>query len=288
MTAFSPTEQRDAARSVDASPMHPTVVRVRTYRRETHDVFTLVIELPEGHQFSPGQFHMMYVFGVGEIPISVSGGSAARRELVATVRAVGSVTRAMSRLRAGDSLGLRGPFGSSWPLADAERHDVLIVAGGMGMVPLRPVVNHVVKYRSRFGRVALLYGARSPRDILFSKEVEKWRGRFNLQALVTVDSADAGWHGHVGVVTTLFHLAEFDPHRTVVMTCGPEVMMRFALREIEQRGIADDRVYVSMERNMQCAVGFCGHCQFGPSFVCMDGPVFRFDRIKPCVVVREA
>jgi len=165
---------------------------------------------------------------------------------------------------------------------------VVIVAGGMGLVPLRPVVNHVLKHRKRFGRVALLYGARTPRDILFKKEVEKWRGKFDMQVLVTVDQSDASWHGNVGVVTTLLSNAEFDAARTSGIVCGPEVMMRFAVRELENRGISDDRVFLSMERNMQCAIGFCGHCQFGPRFVCVDGPVFRFDRIRNFFNVREA
>jgi NAD(P)H-flavin reductase len=275
--------------------MVPTVVRVRKYRRETHDTFTLTLELPTTHRspltthgFQPGQFHMLYVFGVGEIPISIGGGSCEHRELIVTIRAVGAVTNAMSKLRAGDSLGLRGPFGSCWPLAAAEGNNVVLVAGGMGLVPLRPVANHIQKHRRRYGRVVLLYGARSPRDMLFPKELERWRSRFDFQVLVTVDQADQSWQGHVGVVTTLFDQAQFNSSKTVGMICGPEVMMRFTLREFENRGVADDRVYVSMERNMQCAIGFCGHCQFGPSFVCMDGPVFQFDRIKAFFNVREA
>jgi len=274
--------------AVGRSPMRPTVVRVRRFRRETTDTFTLTIDLPAGCSFAPGQFHMLYVFGVGEIPISIGGGSFERRELIATIRAVGAVTTAMSKLRDGAALGLRGPFGSCWPLAAAEGSDVVLVAGGMGLVPLRPVVKHILKHRQRYGRIVLLYGARTARDLLFAKELEKWRRRFDFQVLVTVDQADLGWHGHVGVVTTLFNQAEFDPSQTIGMICGPEVMMRFTLREFEKRGVADDRNYVSMERNMQCAVGFCGHCQFGPSFVCMDGPVFRFDRIKAFFTVREA
>ena len=270
------------------SPMSPTAVRVRRFRRETLDTFTLTIDLPAGRSFAPGQFHMLYVFGVGEIPISIGGGSANRRRLIVTIRAVGAVTTAMSKLRAGDAIGIRGPFGSSWPLAAAEGSDVVLVAGGMGLVPMRPVVNYILKHRRRYGRVALLYGARSPRDMLFPREFEKWRSRTDFQVLVTVDQADLSWHGHVGVVTTLFDQAEFDPAQTDAMICGPEVMMRFALREIDKRGVAGDRVYVSMERNMQCAIGVCGHCQFGPSFVCMDGPVFRYDRIKAFFAVREA
>jgi NAD(P)H-flavin reductase len=286
--ALDTSEIRSGAPARGLSPMTPTVVRVRRYRRETEDTFTLAIDMPAGCSFAPGQFHMLYVFGVGEIPISIGGGSAERRELIVTIRAVGSVTTAMSRLRDGSALGLRGPFGSSWPLEAAEGTDVVLVAGGMGLVPLRPVVQQILKHRRRYGRVTLLYGARTPRDMLFFKELEKWRGRFDCQVQVTVDQADLSWHGHVGVVTTLFNQVELDPSRTIGMICGPEVMMRFTLREFGRRGVPDDRLYLSMERNMQCAVGLCGHCQFGPSFVCMDGPVFRFDRIKTFFNVREA
>lgn len=271
-----------------ASPMAPRVVHVRKCRRETSDTFTLTMELPPGGSFAPGQFYMLYAFGIGEIPISIGGGSPARNELVVTIRAVGAVSAAIAKLRVGDALGLRGPFGRGWPLAIAEGNDVVLVAGGIGLAPLRPVVRHMLKHRRRYGRVALLYGARAPRDILFANDLESWRSRPGVQCLITVDQADRNWPGHVGVVTTLFHQAEFDPSRTIGMVCGPEVMMRFTVGELAKRGVADDRLYLSMERNMQCAIGFCGHCQFGPSFVCMDGPVFRFDRIKAFFVVREA
>jgi NAD(P)H-flavin reductase len=231
---------------------------------------------------------MLYVFGVGEVPISVSGDAAWPDMLVHTIRAVGSVTNALAKLRRGDAIGIRGPFGSSWPTDAAEGHDVVIVTGGIGLAPLRPAIYHLLKHRKKFGRVCLLYGARTPADLLYFKELEKWRGRFDSQVLVTVDQADASWHGHVGVVTTLFSQAEFDPAKTIGLMCGPEVMMRFTLREFEKRGVPDDRLYVSLERNMQCAIGFCGRCQFGPSFVCMNGPVFRYNQIKNFFAVREA
>jgi NAD(P)H-flavin reductase len=273
--------------------MAPTVVAVRSRIRETRDTFTLTLDSPITHysplnqQFRPGQFNMLYVFGVGEVPISVSGDAARSGTLVHTIRAVGFVTNALAKLRRGDAVGIRGPFGSSWPLDASEGHDVVIVTGGIGLAPLRPAIYHLLRNRRKFGRICLLYGARTPADLLYVKELEKWGGRFESQVLLTVDLADASWNGHVGVVTTLFPQADFDPTKTIGLMCGPEVMMRFTLREFEKRGVSDDRLYVSLERNMQCAIGFCGHCQFGPHFVCMNGPVFRCDRIKNFLAIRE-
>ena len=279
---------------IGASPMLPTVVRVRRFQRETHDTFTLTLD-PAANgdsspifSFRPGQFNMLYVFGVGEVPVSISGDAARPDALVHTIRAVGSVTNALAKIRKGDAVGVRGPFGSSWPVDAAEGHDVLIVTGGIGLAPLRPAIHHLLKHRKKYGRVCLLYGARTSADLLYASELEKWRGRLDVQVLITVDQADASWRGHVGVVTTLFPRADFDPAKTIGLMCGPEVMMRFTLREFDNRGVPDNRLYLSLERNMQCAIGFCGHCQFGPQFVCMNGPVFRYDQIKNFFAVREA
>ncbi|HLW66983.1 MAG TPA: FAD/NAD(P)-binding protein [Gemmataceae bacterium] len=277
----------------DVQPLlTPAFVRVREFVRETHDIFTLKIEPPKvnGKPFliRPGQFNMLYLFGIGEVPISLSGDAEDPSVIVHTVRAVGSVTNALSRLQPGDMIGLRGPFGSNWPLAEARGHDVVLVSGGIGLMPLRPVVYHLLKHRKDFGRIVLLQGVRTPRDLLYPLEMEAWSHEPDVQVLVTVDAADATWTGRVGVVTTLFKDAVFAPARTMGMMCGPEVMMRFAQREFEKRGVPEDQLYVSLERNMQCAIGMCGHCQFGPSFVCLDGPVFRFDRIRRFWEVREA
>lgn len=282
MTAnLQPPEKR-------SSSMLPAVVRVRDYRRESHDTFTLALTPPAGFRFLPGQFNMLYVFGVGEAAISLSGDPADGQAALHTIRAVGSVTKALGRLQSGETLGMRGPFGSAWPLEAMRGHDVIIVAGGIGLAPLRPVIYHLLQQRKDFGRVAFLYGARTPGDLLYAAELEQWQQRANLQVLVTVDRGDSSWHGSVGLVTALFPRVEFDPKRTIGLMCGPEVMMRFVQREFEQRGVSEDRLYLSLERNMQCAIGFCGHCQFGPEFVCMDGPVFRYDRIKLFFNIREA
>ena len=271
------------------APMVPRPWRVVRVRRETPDTKTLELEPAEplNFAFRPGQFNMLYVFGVGEVPISISGDPQNPQGLVHTVRAVGAVTRALCSLKRGDVVGVRGPFGSAWPVDEAEGSDVVIVAGGIGLAPLRPALYRVLANRGKYGNVALLYGARTPQDLLYRRELERWRGRFDLQVEVTVDAAGEGWYGHVGVVTKLIPRAEFDPDEAVALVCGPEIMMRFAVKALHERGVSLDNIYISMERNMKCAVGFCGHCQFGPQFICKDGPVFRFREIEGFFRVRE-
>jgi NAD(P)H-flavin reductase len=269
--------------------MLPTVVRVRSRRAEAPDVFTLTLEpTANGGVFRPGQFNMLYVFGVGEAAISISGDAAEAGTVAHTIRAVGSVTNALARVEPGEALGLRGPFGSHWPLVEARGHDLIIVAGGIGLPPLRPAIYHLRRNRSDFGHIALLYGARTPADILYADELERWRQSGDIQVFVRVDRGGPSWTGPIGLVTELFPRCAFRPERTIGLMCGPEVMMRFAIREFLKRSVTEDRLFLSLERNMQCAVGFCGHCQFGPGFVCMDGPVYRYDRIKPFFNVPEA
>jgi NAD(P)H-flavin reductase len=263
---------------------------VRQNRRETDDTFTLALEPRDGGDvlaFRPGQFNMLYAFGVGEVPISISGDPARPERLVHTIRAVGAVTRALRGLGPGAVLGVRGPYGTSWPVEGAHGHDVVIVAGGIGLAPLRPALYHLMLHRVQYGRVVLLVGARTPRDLLFAKELREWRSRFDLEVDVTVDRATSEWQGAVGVVTKLVERSPFDPASAQAFVCGPEVMIRFAAMALQQRGVAPSAVYVSMERNMQCAVGLCGHCQMGPFFVCRDGPVFRYDRTLPFFGLRE-
>jgi len=271
--------------------MLPSVVRVRSYRQETHDSFTLVLEPPAQtppYAFRPGQFNMLYVFGVGEAPISLSGDAADPGSLVHTIRAVGPVTQALGKLRAGDAVGVRGPFGTAWPLAAVDGQDVVLVSGGIGLAPLRPVIYDLLRRRTALGRLALRHGMRSPADLLFADEMAAWGRRDDCDFQVTVDQADSDWRGPVGLVTALFSTLDFDPARAIALLCGPEVMMRHTANLLAQRGVSRARIYWSLERNMQCAVGFCGHCQFGPSFVCMDGPVFAHERIADFLDVREA
>jgi len=197
------------------------------------------------------------------------------------------VTQALQRLRRGDVIGVRGPFGSAWPIGENKGNDVVIIAGGIGLAPLRPVIYYLLSHREQYGRVLLLYGARTPNDLLYTRELEQWRGRFDLDVQITVDTAVSSWRGHVGVVTRFIAKASFDQANTVALLCGPEVMMRFSIAELQQQGLSAEHIFISMERNMHCAVGFCGHCQFGPTFICKDGPVFRYDRVRPWFGKRE-
>jgi NAD(P)H-flavin reductase len=271
-------------------PMLPQPYRIQRVRRETRDTFTLELEPANGSgrcSFAAGQFNMLTVFGVGEVPISISGSPQSSKALTHTTREVGSVTRAMRRLKPGDLLGVRGPFGSRWPVEQAAGDDVVIVAGGIGLAPLRPALCQLLSQREKYGKLVLLYGTRSPTDILFRRDLEKWRSRFDLEVHVTVDRAMGNWRGNVGVVTTLIPKASFDPSSTVAMVCGPEVMMRHTVRELQRRGVRPENTYLSLERNMKCAIGLCGHCQFGPLFLCKDGPVFGFDRIQGLLGRRE-
>jgi NAD(P)H-flavin reductase len=271
-------------------PMLPQLYRVQRVRRKIPDTFTLELEPANGSgipPFATGQFNMLYVFGVGEVPISISGNPARPTPLVHTTRAVGTVTKAMRKLKPDDVIGVRGPFGSHWPIELAQGKDVVIVAGGIGLAPLRSAMYQITAQREQYGKVALLYGARTPADILYRRELEHWRGRFDLEVYITVDNATGAWHGSVGVVTKLVPRASFDPLKTVALVCGPEVMMRFTVKELEKRGVAAEHIYISMERNMKCAVGFCGHCQYGPHFICKDGPVFQYSQVQNLFTKRE-
>jgi len=265
-------------------PMLTQPHSVRQVVKETPDTFTLTLESPnEPHRnrFQPGQFSMLWVFGVGELPISISGDPAEHDRLVYTVRSVGQATQTLVRSEVGEAVGVRGPFGTGWPVEKAQGHDVLVIAGGIGLAPLRPVIYEVLGNREKYGRLVILYGARSPRDLLYRKELTVWARQPETQVLVTVDYGGLTWRGNVGVVTTLFKYARLQPARSMAFTCGPEVMMRFVARDLETHGLPRENIYLSMERNMKCAVGFCGHCQYGPHFICKDGPIFSYDRMRP-------
>jgi NAD(P)H-flavin reductase len=271
-----------------SDPMVPEVARVARVRRELSDVWTVEINPgANGVAFEPGQFNMLYAFGVGEAAISISGDPAKPETLVHTIRAVGRVSTALAHLKPGDALGLRGPFGRGWPVAAAVGRDVVVVAGGLGLAPLRPLLYRLFAERERHGRIILLSGARSPAEVLFRNELKRWRARLDIEVEVTVDHADPDWRGNVGVVTTLIARAAFDPSNTVAFVCGPEIMMRIAAVELEKAGVAAEAIYLSMERNMKCAIGHCGHCQFGGDFVCRDGPVATHARLGPLLALRE-
>jgi len=270
--------------------MIPRPFRVQQVKHETHDTFPLELEPVKGADrfaFQAGQFNMLYVFGVGEIPISISSDPTNPRILMHTTREVGTVTKAMGKLKRGDVIGVRGPFGTPWPVEQAEGADVVIVAGGIGLAPLRSALYQMLANRDRYQKIVLLYGTRTPNDILYRRELQRWRSQFDLEVHITVDRAMGGWRGNVGVVTSLIPRAPFDARNSIALVCGPEIMMRFTVLELQRRGVPPSQIYISMERNMKCGTGICGHCQFGPYFVCKDGPVFRYDRVQHLFERRE-
>jgi NAD(P)H-flavin reductase len=271
----------------EAAPfaLPPRPFRVAARRQETYDTWTLELDPVVGTplKVAPGQFAMLYSFGAGEVPVSVSGEPGG--PLVHTVRVVGAVTEAICSSMPGAALGVRGPLGNTWPIREATGGDVVVVAGGIGLAPLRPALYHVLARRPEYRRVSLLYGSRTPADLLYTVELQSWRESIDVD--VTVDAADESWQGKVGVVPKLIGTAEFDPASTHAFVCGPEIMMRFAAEALLERGVAPERIHVSMERNMQCGVGHCGHCQLGPTMICRDGPVYTYAEIDELMAVRQ-
>ena len=278
---------------------------VESSRAETRDTVTLVLR-PARQPIAahrPRQFTMLYAFGIGEVPISISS-IAAGPELVQTIRAVGAVTRALCAAAPGQHVGVRGPFGTDWgvggragivggepeppatALSDPAGQDLLIVAGGIGLAPLRPALLTALAARERYGRITVLVGSRSPAEIAFTAELDSWR-EAGADVRVTVDRAEAGWRGNVGVVTQLISQVEIDPAATVAFICGPEVMMRLTARALSALGIAETDIRVSLERNMRCGIAECGHCQLGTVLLCRDGPVLDYARARPLLAIRE-
>ncbi len=268
--------------------MTPVPHRVRSRAQETVDTWTLELEpLAERVRPRAGQFDMLHAFGVGEVPISTSGDHEGDGPLTHTIRAVGAVTQALCALEPEAVVGVRGPFGTEWPLAEAAGGDLVVVAGGIGLAPLRPAIRHALERRDDYGSVAVLVGARTPQDLLYVEELERWRARLDVEVDVTVDAAAVGWHGRVGLVTTLIPGAVIDPASASALVCGPEVMMTFVVRALLERGLPLGRIWISMERNMRCAVGHCGHCQLGPTLICRDGAVFPAGAMQDLMEVRE-
>jgi NAD(P)H-flavin reductase len=282
-----------SARADDPTPGRlyaPSPYEVESRTAETDDTATLVLRpraAVSPAPFAAGQFNMVYRFGVGEAAISISGDPTRAGRLVHTIRSAGKVSAALARSVPGETLGVRGPYGAGWPLSAAEGGDLIIVAGGLGLPPLRPALYEVLAHRDRYARLEVVYGARSPKDLVYYGEIQGWRARADLRFQVTVDAAGRDWYGDVGLVTARLPDTRFDPGRTTAFLCGPEIMMRLTAQALERMGVHDDRIYLSMERNMKCAVGLCGHCQYGPDFVCRDGPVFRYREIKSRLAMRE-
>lgn len=266
----------------------PALYQVKTIIHDTADVFTLTLTSKEDGKempFLPGQFNMLYHFGFGEVAISISGDPAKQDALVHTIRAVGSVTKSMQELKAGDEIGIRGPFGSKWPLL--KKHcDVLVIAGGIGLAPLRPALFDLAAHKNQYRDITLLYGARNPEEIIFKKDLESWKKQ-GIKVETTVDYADVNWQGQVGVVTSLIKKNIKDPKNTLVFICGPEIMIKFAVHELLGVKAEENLIFMSLERNMQCAVGFCGRCQYGPYFLCKDGPVFSYAQLQHFLMIKE-
>jgi NAD(P)H-flavin reductase len=276
-------------RTSGPEPMLPRPFRVVRRREDTRDTVTLVLEPLDGEPlvFAAGQFTMLSAFGVGEVPISISADPTRHGPLEHTVRDVGAVTHALVGSPPGTVVGVRGPYGSGWGVGEGAGGDLVVVAGGIGLAPLRPAVLEALARREGYGRVVLLYGARTPADVLFADEVSTWATRWGVDVEITVDYSTADWSGRVGLVTSLVPRAGFDPKRSLALVCGPEVMMRYVAVALLDRGLPPDRVRLSMERNMRCGVGLCGHCQLRELFLCVDGPVLPYDRLAPLMDVRE-
>ena len=269
------------------NPVRPLEAVIEDIKQQTYDTVTYRISFKDlGQQgsfaFKPGQFNMVTLFGIGEAPISLSSEPQRRESFDHTVRAVGSLTKALTRLEPGSTVGVRGPYGSAWPMEEAKGKNVLIVAGGIGLAPLRPAITYMFHKRADFGSIEILYGARTPEDMLFTDEFDDWEEQSDARVLLTADTVPQanGWKHNVGVVTTLFDKMRTSPEHSIVLTCGPEIMMRFVVIDLLRRRFAPDQIFVSLERRMKCGVAMCGHCQVGPKYVCKDGPVFRYSALK--------
>jgi NAD(P)H-flavin reductase len=260
-------------------------VEVMARVEETRDMFTISLRIADEAQraafrFHPGQFNMLYLFGIGEVPISIASDPDRAEVLDHTVRAVGRTTRALARVQPGERLGLRGPFGRGWPMAAAAGGDLVIVTGGLGCAPVVAAIEYAIRRRQRFRRLVILQGVKHSADMLWRERYAAWARLPDTLVKLAADVADHSWTGHVGQVTTLIDQAEFDAEQATVLMCGPEPMMLAGARRLLERGVADNRIWVSLERNMHCGVGHCGHCQMGPYFVCGDGPVFPYRDIR--------
>jgi NAD(P)H-flavin reductase len=258
---------------------------------ESPTIFTLRLQLTDERarrefHFEPGQFNMVYLYGVGEVPISIVSDPQGHEVLDHTIRAVGRVTDGLAKLKLGDRLGLRGPYGRGWPLSEAEGHDILIVTGGLGCAPVVAVINYILLRREQFGSFTIIQGVKHSDELIWRERYAYWNTLPNTRVLLAADHGGPLWPWHVGLVTEVFDQAEIVPERSFAMMCGPEGMMHAGINNLTARGVAEDHIYLSMERSMLCAVGHCGHCQYGSQFVCRDGPVFAYPKIKDLFKVK--
>jgi NAD(P)H-flavin reductase len=270
------------------NPYLPREAEIVGRTEESSNTFSLHLRLTdrEPYAFAPGQFNMLYLYGSGEVPISVVEESEDDQTLTHTVRALGRITNGLAQLQVGDHIGLRGPFGRGWPMQEAEGRDLVVVTGGLGCAPSVSIIHHVLRHRARYGHLNILQGVKHTDDLIWRSQYDAWAKLPDVTVLLAADVAGPAWHGHVGLVTTLFDQLSLRPERTVAMLCGPEVMMRAAADGLHRLGIRPEAIYLSMERNMQCAVGHCGHCQIGGNFVCREGPVFAWPAVRELLGVR--
>ncbi len=263
----------------------PQVAVIQDIIDETYDAKTFTLSFEDEaynkkFSYKSGQFVEASLFGVGEAPFGFSSNPNHKGTFDITVRAVGKVTEAMHRLKVGDTMGIRAPLGNSFPLEESKGFDILIVAGGIGLPPLKSLIEPMLDARDDYGEFTILYGARTPKDRIHTKELEAWSDRKDVTLMQTVDQADENWDGHVGVVTTLFEKVKIDSKTTVAFTCGPPIMIRFVIQDLLTMGFPEDRIISTLERYMKCGVGKCGHCAIGHKYVCVDGPVFSYKQMK--------
>lgn len=272
-------------------PYQPHEVEIIERIQESPGLFTLRLKFTSedeqrSYQFEPGQFNMLYLYGVGEVPISIVSDPSDDHVIDHTIRAVGRVTNGLANLQRGDRLGLRGPFGRGWPMRETEQNDIVVITGGLGCAPVVSVINYIMHRRERYGHLNIVQGVKHSADFIWRERYDQWRQLPDTQVLLAADSGDALWPWHIGRVTDLFDKLAFDPDRVSVMMCGPEGMMHVVINHMREYGVEDHDLWLSMERNMQCAVGHCGHCQYGGKFVCRDGPVFNFSEVKDLFAIK--
>lgn len=275
----------------EPNPYLPFEAQIVERLQESPTIFTLRLRIVDAQQrsayrFEAGQFNMVYLYGVGEVPISIVSDPRDPEMLDHTIRAVGRVTRGLAALKAGDGVGLRGPYGRGWPLQQALGRDVVLATGGLGCAPVVSVINFILQRRDQFGRLVIMQGVKHSDDLIWRKQYEVWEKLPDTQVLLAADQADKHWVWRVGRPTELVSQAQFDRARHIVMMCGPEVMMRLMAEALLAHDASEDWIWLSMERNMQCAVGHCGHCQRAERFVCKDGPVFRYTEMKDLLAVK--
>ncbi len=266
-------------------PYTPFEAEVVERIQESSTIFTLRLRFTDAEQhkrysFQPGQFNMVYLYGVGEVAISIVSDPEDERLYEHTIRVVGRVTRGLAEVKQGQRVGIRGPFGRGWPLEQAEGHDVLIVTGGLGCAPVVSVINYIISRRERFGRLTIMQGVKHSDDLLWRERYKLWSQMPDTHVIIAADQGGQQWPWRIGPVIGMFDELNLQPDKTIAMMCGPEGMMHAAVKRLLEMGVAEEMLYMSMERNMQCAVGHCGHCQYGGHFICKDGPVFSFNEIK--------